>query len=272
MGKVIALLTDFGLRDPYVGMVKAVINMINPKAQIIDITHEVPKYDVEFAAFILKASYRYFRRGTIFLAVVDPGVGTPRRGIIVRSRNYVFIGPNNGLLTPAASGDGITAVYEIDIRRVGLDKVSHTFHGRDVFAPTAALLSLGVTPEGVGRLMNINELVHVDVPPKKPVVRNGFISTTVFHVDDFGNLMLETTLHDILTALGVSTGSNVSIIPRCSADVRRAYVVRTFGEVCEGCIALYENSLGLAEIAVFKGDASKVLNVSRGDVVCIGRA
>ena len=122
--RVITLLTDFGLRDPYVGVMKGVIKRINPDVEIIDLSHEVPKYDIDTAALILWVSYRFFPRKTIHVCVVDPGVGTSRKAILIVTKNYYFIGPDNGCLYPAAKSDGIEEIYDISDSAYGLDLVS----------------------------------------------------------------------------------------------------------------------------------------------------
>jgi S-adenosylmethionine hydrolase len=266
----IAILTDYGLKDPYVGMVKAVINRINPQAVVIDITHEVPKYRVDVGAFILKTSYKYFRKGTIFLAVVDPEVGTTRKGVVIRTKNYVFVGPNNGLLTPAALDDTVEGVYEIRMDSVRLWEVSETFHGRDIFAPVAALISIKTPIESLCNPLPLNELVVIDVPPRKPEFKDGQVITKVFYIDDFGNLILDQRLEDILEVLKAGLGDDLII--KSKGREYRARITRTFAEVCEGCIAIYRNSLGLAEVGVFKGNASKALGIYEGDVIRIGKA
>lgn len=270
MYRVIALLTDYGLTDPYVGMLKAVITSINPQAIIVDITHEIPKFNVDYGAFILKSAYKFFRKGTIFVAIVDPEVGTPRKGVVVISRNHIFIGPNNGILFPAAVDDGITDVYEIVVEKVRINEVSGTFHGRDVFAPTAALLSLGVEPLSVCRPLDRNELVELSIPPYKPKRRDECVEASAYYVDHFGNVMLDVDLSDILNELKVKLGDEVVV--KFRNHLFKARVSKTFAEVCEGCLALYRNSLGLAELGVFKGSAHDILGIRTGDRVCIGRA
>ena len=263
--RVIVLMTDFGLRDPYVGMMKGVIASINPNVSILDLTHEVPKYNIEIAAHMLKISYKYFPRGSIFTVVVDPGVGGPRRPIIIKSRNYYFVGPDNGVLVPAAMDDGVQGVYEINVGIAGLKEVSYTFHGRDVFAPTSAYLSLGIPPQVLGREIRFEELVTVRTLPEKPIVENDVIKVRVVHVDDFGNLILSCDLGTLMDMLKVSYGDYVRI--RTAEGIRDVLVARTFSETCKGCLALYEGSFRLAEIAVYMGSAQKVLGLSVNDFV-----
>ena len=147
---MITLTSDFGLKDPYVAEMKGVILTINPKATLIDITHEVEKFNVRMAAFMLASAAPYFPKGTVHLAVVDPGVGTQRRAIIVQTKKGFFVGPDNGVLILAAQNQGIEHVYELANPKFMLPKVSSTFHGRDIFAPAAAHLDIGVQPSDFG--------------------------------------------------------------------------------------------------------------------------
>ncbi len=271
MRSVIVLLTDFGVSDPYVGAMKGVIAGINPNAQVIDLTHEVPKYSIEVAAYILKSTYRYFPKGAVFTVVVDPGVGSARKPLIVRSRNYLFVGPDNGVLIPAARDDGLVSAYEINTKVAGLPEISWTFHGRDVFAPTAALLSLGVGPESLGRRVSVSELTAIEVPPKAPEkISENVLAVDIFHVDSFGNLMLATDMRAVENLLKLKLGDYVEVSASLSGSKwHKARVARTFSEVQPGELALYEGSLGLAEIAVYLSSASKLLNVGVGDRVYI---
>jgi S-adenosylmethionine hydrolase len=142
---VVSFLTDYGLDDPYVGEVKAKMLSVCREIRVVDITHSVEPQNVLHGAFLLYLSYRFFPEGTVHLAVVDPGVGTERRGVVIATRRYWFVGPDNGLLYPAANGDGIVGCYEIELegyRRYG----GETFHGRDVFGPVAAELTCGMRP------------------------------------------------------------------------------------------------------------------------------
>ncbi|UCE10223.1 MAG: SAM-dependent chlorinase/fluorinase [Candidatus Thorarchaeota archaeon] len=144
--KLIVLLTDFG-ESEYVGMMKGVIYSVDPDAKVEDLTHSIPPQSVREGAWVLLQSYKYYPRGTVFVCVVDPGVGTERDAVIVDTKNYKFIGPDNGLLHPAAEQDGIQQVFSISIE----SSVSRTFHGRDVFAKAAAHISIGRTSESIGK-------------------------------------------------------------------------------------------------------------------------
>ncbi len=147
---LITLTSDFGLKDPYIAEMKGAILSINPKATIIDITHDIEKFNIRMAAFILASASPYFPEGTIHLAVVDPEVGTKRRAILIQTTKGFFVGPDNGVLILAAQSQGIEHLYELANPKFMLPKISSTFHGRDIFAPAAAYLEKGVKPADFG--------------------------------------------------------------------------------------------------------------------------
>ncbi|MBN3040542.1 MAG: SAM-dependent chlorinase/fluorinase [Candidatus Omnitrophica bacterium] len=183
--KIIALLTDFGLKDQYAGLMKAVILGINPKARIVDISHNVRAHDIKEAAFLLSASFKYFPRRSIFVVVVDPGVGSERRPIIIKTKNYYFIGPDNGVLSLAAREDGIKAVRAVENKNFFLSKVSSTFHGRDIFAPAAAYFLKGRPFACFGRQIRV--IKEISFP--QPKISKSKITAEVIHADRFGNLV-----------------------------------------------------------------------------------
>ena len=150
MGKIVTLTTDFGLRDPYVAEMKAVILSICPEAAIVDVSHDVGKFDVRTGAYMLASAAPYFPKGTIHVAVVDPGVGTARRCLIVETKQSFFVGPDNGVLVLAGDKQGIVSIREITNPKLMLPNVSSTFHGRDIFAPAAAHLANRVAPADFG--------------------------------------------------------------------------------------------------------------------------
>src|SRR5215469_2500753 len=147
---IISLTTDFGMRDWFVGTMKGVIFTINPRANIVDITHEIPPGDIRTGAFALMASWRYFPKGTVHVAVVDPGVGSRRQAIAVQTQNGVFIGPDNGVLSWALKGEKIKTIRLLENSKYFLDSISRTFHGRDIFAPVAAHVSRGLPVQRLG--------------------------------------------------------------------------------------------------------------------------
>jgi S-adenosyl-L-methionine hydrolase (adenosine-forming) len=179
--KIITLLTDFGLTDAYVGIMKGVILSINPDAGIVDITHEVEAQDIREAAFLIKESYQWFPAGTVHVAVVDPTVGSSRRPIIVVGQNLIFVGPDNGIFTLVMDGNPV--VYVIENREFMLPAVSGTFHGRDIFSPAAAHLSKGVLPPAFGR--RIDDPVRLE--GLFPLREGGVLKGRIVRFDRFGN-------------------------------------------------------------------------------------
>lgn len=182
---MITLTTDFGLKDPYIAEIKGVIYSLNPKANIVDLSHLIDKYNVRMAAFILASAAPYFPKDTIHLAIVDPGVGTARRAIAVQTKHAFFIGPDNGILILASQVQGIQYICEINNPQYMLSKVSSTFHGRDLFAPAAAYLDKGVN------LKEFGAEITDPITPKYALVerKNGSLFGEVLHVDGFGNVI-----------------------------------------------------------------------------------
>lgn len=253
MKPLVTVLTDYGLEDHYVGHLKAVIKRICPESEVIDITHNIPKYNIALGAHVLNISRKYFPKGTVFLAVVDPGVGSARRNIIIKTRSYTYVGPDNGLLTLAASGELLKA-YEIDVRRVYSGRVSPTFHGRDIYAPAAALIACGVSPEALGSPAPVESLTQ-------PPLRLGWAEPTsqglkvkVVHVDSFGNIVTSVTKELFEDVLKVRVGDEVLLTSDMSKWHRARYV-ETFSHVCAGDLAVYEGSYELIEIAKYMGSA-----------------
>lgn len=248
---------------------KGVLLSINPSIQIVDITHDIESFNIEEAAYTLLACYRYFPPGTIFVVVVDPGVGSERRALLIVSRNYFFIGPDNGVLVPAAKADGIEIAIEIMNDEYFLKPTSKTFHGRDIFAPTAAWLSRGVSPSSFGPRIDISKLVNLDLGLYIERVSSDRVRMRVLHIDKFGNIALSHYFTVFREALNVDYGDAVNIIAR--NRVYQAKIVDTFSRVPKGILAIYENSFGFTEIAIFMGSAQKELELKRSDVVEIER-
>lgn len=253
MKPLVAVLTDYGLEDHYVGHLKAVIKRTCPESEVIDVTHNVPKYNVALGAHVLNISKKYFPKGTVFLAVVDPGVGSARRNVVIKTRSYTYVGPDNGLLTPATSGELLEA-YEIDVRRVCPGRASPTFHGRDIYAPAAALIACGVGPEALGDPVPAESLAQ-------PPFRLGWAEPTsqglrvkVVHIDSFGNVVTSVTKELFEEALKVRVGDEVLLTSDMSRWHRARYV-ETFSQVRAGDLAIYEGSYELIEIAKYMGSA-----------------
>ncbi|MCS7171216.1 MAG: SAM-dependent chlorinase/fluorinase [Aquificaceae bacterium] len=182
MKPIIAMLTDFGYRDGFVGAMKGVILGINPEAQIVDISHEVEPFEVFQGALLLKAHYSYFPKGTLFLCVVDPGVGSERLPLVVKAGDYTFVGPHNGIFDFAIQSMGEEPqAYKIESHT--LSKVSQTFHGRDVFAPVCAYLSKGLKPQEVGRQIDYKFTIYWE----EPKMEKGWLIGKIVYFDRYGN-------------------------------------------------------------------------------------
>ncbi|MCR8454095.1 MAG: S-adenosyl-l-methionine hydroxide adenosyltransferase family protein [Crenarchaeota archaeon] len=264
MNRIIALITDFGVQDPFVGIMKGVIYRINPNAKIVDLSHGIPNFNVKYAAFILKVSYKYFPKETIFCCVVDPGVGTTRRGIAIKTRNFFFVGPDNGCLSMAALEDGIITCVELKNREFMLPEISTTFHGRDIFAPVSAYLSIGVPITNLGPVVDPQELVRIELP--KPTIENGFYEAEVLAIDSFGNIFLNVPC-DLFSELIWTR-----VIIETQGKKLEATVGRTFGDVPLGrLVLLKETSHGYLEIAANQASAKDLLNVKLGDKITIRR-
>lgn len=257
MRPLIAVLTDYGIKDHYVGHLKAVIKLVCPEAEVIDLTHDVPKYNIVLASHVLKITRRYLPKKTVVLAVVDPGVGSSRRNIIIKTNERVYVGPDNGLLIPATADENPTA-YEIDVSKVRVGRVSHTFHGRDIYAPAAALIACGVSPESLGSRLRYDELVKPPAEPGWAEVVGESLKAKIIHVDDFGNLITSLSRGVLEEVLKVRLGDRVSV----TTDLKtwhEARYVESFSHVREGELAVYEGSYELIEIAVYMGRAAGLL-------------
>ena len=191
MSKIITLLTDFGTRDGFVAAMKGVILNINPKIQIVDISHEVPPQDINCANFILYSYYRYFPKGTIHLCVIDPGVGTKRQILCVRTENYYFLAPDNGLLSLVLNEEKVRKIVSLSNRKYFLKPISATFHGRDIFASAAAHLSCGLKMEKLGERVSNLYLLKEAIPTISK--RGTSLEGEIIHIDRFGNLVTNIT-------------------------------------------------------------------------------
>ena len=181
--KTITLLTDFGLKDPYVGVMKGVILSINPDARIVDITHDIEPQDLTEGCFLIKESYPFFSKGSIHLCVIDPTVGSDRRAIVLEHDGHLFVGPDNGLFSLAI--DQRSRIYQIENKRYMLKEVSNTFHGRDIFSPVAAYLSLGLDPAALGKKVDDPVLL----PDMQPTIKGHTLTGKVVRLDRFGNVL-----------------------------------------------------------------------------------
>lgn len=264
MRKIITLLTDFGLTDPYPSIMKGVILNMNSEVTIVDITHSIDKFNVKMGAFILAYAVDYFPDNTIHVAVVDPGVGTGRKPIIVECRRGYLVGPDNGILIPAAEKLGLSKVYEIDTYRVSIGQISKTFHGRDIFAPTAARLSRGETPDSLGR--PYSDYVKLTLP--EPKVLDGHVVGEVLYVDGFGNIVTNID-GTVIESLNIKTGDFIAV--KTNRGSFKVKLVDAYGAVELGMPLAIINSFGKLELAVNLGDASKYFQLKMDDTVEIYR-
>ncbi|MFX1297384.1 MAG: S-adenosyl-l-methionine hydroxide adenosyltransferase family protein, partial [Promethearchaeota archaeon] len=182
---IITLLTDFGEKDPYVGEMKGVILSICPNAKIIDLSHDIEKHNIYEGSFFLYSTAKYYPKHTIHLVVIDPGVGSERKSLVIQSKNYYFVGPDNGVLSLAALDNKIQKVIEINNPSYFLKPVSDTFHGRDIFAPIAAHLANNTTPEKFGSLTQT--WIQIKIP--EVLIKKNEIIGEIIHIDRFGNLV-----------------------------------------------------------------------------------
>ncbi|MEZ0247937.1 MAG: S-adenosyl-l-methionine hydroxide adenosyltransferase family protein [Thermoproteus sp.] len=257
---MIALLTDFGTRDYFVAEMKAVILSINPNETIVDITHDVPPQEVGVGAFVLWRAYRWFPKGTIFVAVVDPGVGTPRAPLLLKTKNYLFVGPDNGLLSIAAEEDGVEKAYRLTVR---LPEPSSTFHGRDIFAYAAALLSKGIRPDYLG--VEMSEYVRL---PKPGAVKEGnIIKGTLIYIDRFGNIFTSIS-ENIIKSIA---DYNDLLCIKISEKIYRVKFLQTYGLAEPGEVLALVNSEGFLEIAINRGNAAERLGHRVGEPIEVYR-
>lgn len=268
-------LTDFGA-DAAAAICRGVMLGIAPDAQIVDISHAVRKYAIRDGAFLLWVSLPSMPIG-VHVAVVDPGVGTARRPIALRAaRGDVLIGPDNGLLTPAARAlGGIIEARVLENRAWMLPRTSATFHGRDIFAPIAAHLAAGSEFADVGRAVDLGSIVSLDFPP--PVVADGRLDTSVIYIDSFGNLRLSGDPDHWAAAFGPATPGAVFEVEYGAVDGRAAHVehvpwATTFGDLPAGAPLLYEDSFGHLALADNQSDAAHRLGARVDQRVRIRRA
>ena len=261
---IITLLSDFGLRDSYVAEMKAAILSICPEACIVDISHEIRKFDIRMGSFLLLRASRIFPRGTIHVAVVDPGVGTERRPIIVETNRAFYIGPDNGLLIPSARMDGIKHIYAISNRRYMFNKVSRTFHGRDVFSPAAAHLAKGVPPSEFGP-----EIFDPIIPSYAEArFKGNIIEGEVIHIDDFGNIITNIA-YDNLMRIGIAEEDFLVI--RIRDKTFKLKLCKAYGSVSKNEPLTIIGSCNLLEISVNQGDASKFFGVKVGEKIFVSK-
>ncbi len=256
--KIVTLTTDFGLKDSYVAEIKAVILRIFQKAIIVDITHEIAKFNTQVGAYVLACSAPYFPKGSVHLAVVDPGVGTKRRPIVIQTQKGYFVGPDNGILFLAAEKQGIIRIHELSNPELMEPKVSNTFHGRDIFAPAAAHLARGINPEEFGP-----KIIDVEKPEFSIITRKeGRLIGMVLHVDGFGNIVTNITDKEMEQ---IHAKGKVSVeLPNYKVKMK---LCKAYGEAKHFEPLALVGSHNFLEIAINQGNASKKFKVNPGDKI-----
>jgi S-adenosylmethionine hydrolase len=256
---IITLLTDFGAKDHYIASMKGAILSINPRCTLVDITHQVKPHNVKEGAFILANAYSYFPKGTIHLAVVDPGVGGLRKPILFVTRHYFFVGPDNGLFTLAFQREKVKHAITLTNSKYFLPEVSFTFHGRDIFAPVAAHLSLGLDPRGFGnKISNWSQVFY-----KKPKKKGRQFLGEILHIDSFGNLISNIPKQDFFHFLK-ERPFRIRVGERIIQNLKKSYWEGKKREL----MALF-GSGGFLEISVREGNAQKRLKVKEGGPIIV---
>ncbi len=256
--RIITLTTDFGTQDQYVGAMKGVILGIAPDVRVVDITHEVPPQNVREAAYLLASLVPYFPERTIHVVVVDPGVGTERRALAVRTARAVYVVPDNGLLTPVLKYDPPEEIVHLNNPTYWLDRVSRTFHGRDIFAPVAAYIARGVPLHALGTPLAPEEIVRLSWPEAR-VLPDGSIEGMVIHVDRFGNIVTNIPAE----MLG---GDPNGWVFRIGQQQLRG-LKRTYGDVAVGEPLALIGSNDTLEFSLREGNAAAQWHVQTGDPV-----
>ncbi|HYP53660.1 MAG TPA: SAM-dependent chlorinase/fluorinase [Pyrinomonadaceae bacterium] len=281
---LVTLLTDFGTADYFVGAMKGAVLAANPRASLVDLTHDIPSHDIEAGAFTLAAACETFPEGTVHLAVVDPGVGSPRRPLVVAAGPHLFVGPDNGLFTHVYERHATARVFHVTATKYFRPMTSTTFHGRDVFAPVAGALSAGVAPGEFGPRVEDFARLARPAPTRAP---DGRLHARVVHVDRFGNCVTNITPADLPTE-AFERGASLRVGPHEIKSLRRFFAEderpdATSGEQSERAddehaarlgarrpapFAIW-GSAGFLELALFRDSLAQRLGVRRGDTITV---
>lgn len=261
---VIALLTDFGLSDTYVGVMKGVMADIAPDARLIDITHAIPPQRIASGAWQLAMVYRFFPPGTVFLCVVDPGVGSARGAIALHAGDWFFVGPDNGLFSYVYAEQAVHQAVMLANTRYRLSRVSSTFHGRDVFAPATAYLARGVGLDEFGPTIDPASLVRLDV--QKPIRENGIIAAHVVHIDQYGNIVTDIPLAIVPDLFDEQVRVRATFAETGAVVEQRA---RFFAAVTGSAPFLFTDSTETLGVAVRDGNAAQALGVHLGSEITL---
>lgn len=263
----IAMLTDYGWDDPYAGAIQGVILTINPEARILNLTHNAPAYNIREASYLLVTAAKEFPEKTIFLAVVDPEVGSSRKAVIVETRDKkLFVGPDNGIFTDVIRSFGFKKAVSItNVLWFRKGDISSTFHGRDVFAPAAARLSAGKSMDDAGPKLLEKDLVLLERKPAE-LTEQGFITGEVLHRDHYGNLVTNIPA-TVLAKAGWRAGMALEFV--VNGQVATAKLGENYGAVAKGELVLVLNGQGLLELARYTGSASDSLQAQAGDNIIV---
>ncbi len=266
MSRIITLTTDFGLADEYVGVMKGVILSRAPAATIVDMSHGVGKQDIRQAALLIRSAYMFFPDQTIHLVVVDPGVGSSRRLILLQANSHLFLAPDNGVLGLLLEPENFQAAYEVQCEQYYLMPVSDTFHGRDILAPVAAQLATGLDPTAVGPAIAPQSLVRLKAAAIKIDRQKGVITGEITGMDHFGNLQTNIAASCLKSLIGEEKATaRINVTGETITGIQGAYTHKAPGE-----IMAIVGSRGFLEIAVSQGNAAKFLDAGVGDLVMVG--
>lgn len=260
---IITLTTDFGLTDPFVGQMKGMLLSRNPEVRIIDLCHGIPAHDILTGAMTIHTSYDYFPSGSFHLVVVDPGVGSQRKILVVAADNHIFIAPDNGLLTLILQECANPVIHRVDNPSLLPSKISGTFHGRDIMAPVAAALAGGMPLDQVGPTENISSCVHIELP--EPIISKAGIEGRVTNVDHFGNIRANITSGDLSKSLFQIVCFNGIRIKKHQINC----ISNTYSDVPPGSLVALFDSSGYLEISVNQGDAARKTGCRIGDPVYV---
>lgn len=251
--RIVTLLSDFGLKDGYVAQMKGAVLDKSPDAKIIDISHEIERHNIAMGSFVLETTVPYFPKGTIHVAVVDPGVGSDRKAIVIECESGLLVGPDNGLMARASEKLGLKSTRQIQGSFLDTRNVSNTFHGRDIFARVAGLLAAGKKPEDMGE--RVSKLKKLNIAP--PEFGEGKLTCQVLHIDNFGNIITNAEKEQFRKVAG--TRGKITI--RSRKGEFGARIVKSYFELDPATVGVLMGSQGYLEIAVRERSASEKLDL-----------
>ncbi|MBN1292087.1 MAG: SAM-dependent chlorinase/fluorinase [Candidatus Latescibacteria bacterium] len=262
MSGLVTLTTDFGTKDPYAGIIRGMVYTTNLNAKIIDITHDIPPHDVVSAAFTIVRAYEFFPTGTVHIAIVDPKVGSKRKNIAVKTDRYIFIGPDNGIFSLVLGDDDAIEIREIVNPTFLQDKISSTFHGRDIYAPCAGHLSAGRDFSEIGPVLNrLKKLVY-----PQPEQNGNILKGEIVSIDSFGNLISNISIHAFNTFAGKRK------IEVSFAAERFRKIMDHYSQAQKGTPLVLFGASGYLEISMNEGNAASYFMTSIGSTVTVRRS